>query len=33
MGVSTNKGANAITLQKDYASFLVFFHFFLWKNF
>jgi hypothetical protein len=33
MGASTNKGANAITLQKDYDPFLFFFHLFAWKNF
>jgi len=29
LGVNTIKGANMITLQKHYDSFLVFFHFFV----
>jgi hypothetical protein len=33
MGASTNKGPNAITLQKDYDSFLFFFSFFRMKEF
>jgi hypothetical protein len=28
-GVGTHKGANGITLQKDYESFLILFHFFI----
>jgi len=33
LGVNIIEGANRIILQKDCESFLVFFHFFIWKNF
>ncbi len=33
LGASKHKGANGITLQKDYDYFLIIFHFFIWKNF
>jgi hypothetical protein len=33
LGANIIKVANGIILQKDHESFLVFFHFFVWKNF